>query len=153
MEPEANWHLFLSWVRPVQSKLSLLISQKSILIVSFFLRLHFPSTLLPGIFPQNKNSVCAFSFPHIRNIADPPHSPRYANPNDISRCVSIIKLVVMPTASSWFYMFPLRPEHRPQCPIPEHPQPALFLESESPSFALIQKTGKIIDLYSLILCH
>ena len=64
-----------------------------------------------------------------------------------------MKIVVMPTASSSFYLFPLRPEYHPQGPIPEHPQPALFLEPESPNFALIQKTSKIIDLYFLILCH
>jgi hypothetical protein len=64
-----------------------------------------------------------------------------------------MKIVVLPIASSSFYLFPLVPEYHPQRPIPEHPQPALFLEPESPSFALIQKTNKTIDLYFLILCH
>jgi hypothetical protein len=57
-------HLYLSWARPIQSTTINLISNRSILMLSIYLRLVLPSGLFPSGFPTN--NLYTFLFSPIR---------------------------------------------------------------------------------------
>jgi len=112
------------------------ISRRSILILSFHLRLGLPIGLFPSDF-SHQNPVYACPVPctcYMSRLCD----SRFYHPHTIGRGVQIIKLLIMYFSLLPCHLVPRRPEYSPQHPILKHPQPTFFPQCERPSFTPIQ---------------
>ena len=74
-------HLSLSWASPIQSIYPHPISWRSILILSTYLRLGFPSGLLPSGFPTK--TLYPPLLTHTRHMPSPSHSSLFYHPHNI----------------------------------------------------------------------
>ena len=80
----------------------------------------------------------------------PSHSSWFDHPNNIWWAVQIIKLFLMQVPRLLCNLVPLRPEHFPQHPILEQPQPMLIPLNMTDQFSHPHKTSKFIVLYILM---
>jgi hypothetical protein len=96
-------HWSLSWARSIQSILPHSNSLRSIIILSFYLRLGLPSGLFPFGFPT-KNPICIPLPPQSCYMPCPSHPRWLDNSNYTWRIIQAMKLVIMqpPITSSLF---------------------------------------------------
>jgi hypothetical protein len=93
----------------------ILISSRSILILSTSLRLGLPSGLFPSRFPTN--NLYAFLFPRSCYMPRPSHPPRLDHSNYTWRRVQITKLLVVQFSPSSTQMFSSVPCSQKPCHI------------------------------------
>ena len=112
-------------------------SWRSILILSYHLRLGLPSGLLPSHFPTK--TMCTPLLSLIPSTCPClSHSSLFYHPKNIGRGVRIIKLLFMLFFPLSCILVPLSPKYYPQYPILKHPQPTLLPQCKRPSFTPIQ---------------
>jgi len=85
-------HLSLSWARSVQSMPLHPPSWRSILILSYHLRLGLPSVFPSGF--STKNPVYTSPLPHTCYMPRPSHSSRFDHPNNIYKLSPTLALII-----------------------------------------------------------
>ena len=131
-------HLFLSWVRSIQS-----------MFPFHFLKINFNIILLstpgsskrsPSLRYSHQNHVCTSSLPHTCFLPRPSLSSGFGHLNSVWWKVGAIKFLILKSSRLPFYLVHIRPKYPPQHPILEHPQPMFIYQCEGPSFTPIQNS-------------
>ena len=141
MEPQGPLPLFksarylsLSWASSIQSRPTHPTSWRTMLILSFHLRLGLPSGLFLFDFPTETLYTPLLSH-HTCYMSRPSRSSRFYHPNNIWWGIQIIKLLIMYFSPFHYYSYTITP---PQHPILKHPQPTFLPQYDRPNFTPIQ---------------
>jgi hypothetical protein len=127
-------HWTLSWARWNQFDQSVLISLRSILMLSSHLRLDLPSGLLPSDLPTKTPQTS--SPPHACHMSRPSPPPWFNHSNNIRWRIPAVKFITMQFSPRPAFI-PFRSKYL-QHSVLKEPQSVFLPQSERPSFTPIQ---------------
>jgi hypothetical protein len=99
---------------------------------------------------SNQNIVCISQFSSACYMPCPTHPPLFDHFNNIHWSVHVMKFIIVQSSAAFHHLLPFRSTYSPQHPVLKYPQSLFFLWCERLSFTPIQKAGKIVVLYILI---
>ena len=124
--------LSVSWTTVIQFTLSLPITLRSILILSIHLYLRLPSGLLSSDLLTRTLYATPLS-PTRSTCHNPSNSSWFGHLDNTCLVERILHLIILRFSTITCFRVPIRPQHVPQRPISEHPQPAFSPQRYRPT--------------------